>query len=345
MAQVQLAELIKRFGEQIAVDRLTLTIESGEFFSLLGPSGCGKTTTLRMIAGLERPDSGRVLFDGRHVTDLPAYRRDIGMVFQNYALFPHLTVAGNVAYGLAGRGLSRAERARRVEAALERVALPGYGPRRVTELSGGQQQRVAVARAIVIEPAVLLLDEPLSNLDAKLRLDTRAELRRLQRELRITTIYVTHDQEEALALSDRIALLAGGRLQQVGSPTELYDRPANAFVAAFLGGANVVEVEVVAAGVVRLPSGETVRVPTGEACIGERRKLCVRPEAIAFDGDGPEAVVETATFAGSAYHYELRVGSARWRATIDTRRGRPCEPGHAVRLGFVPDALSLLPPE
>jgi iron(III) transport system ATP-binding protein len=231
-------QLSKRFGETAAVSSVSLQVGQGEFLTLLGPSGCGKTTTLRLIAGFETPDAGRIVLGGRDITTLPPQRRDIGMVFQNYALFPHLNVHENVAFGLKARGVARGDIAERVDRALELVDLGGYGRRRVQQLSGGQQQRVALARALAPEPPVLLLDEPLSNLDAALRERTRYELRLLLERLRITTVFVTHDQEEAFALSDRIALMNASRLEQLGTPEALYAEPSSAFAASFLGRAN-----------------------------------------------------------------------------------------------------------
>src|SRR5689334_21170202 len=223
--EVELQHVTKRFGELTAVDEVSLSVLRGEFLTLLGPSGCGKTTSLRMIAGFEIPDSGRVHVGGEDITDVAVHRRDMGMVFQSYALFPHRTVAQNVAFGLRMRALSRAEIARRVAAALAQVALTGLEERRPGQLSGGQQQRVALARALVIEPRVLLCDEPLGALDRKLRQQMQFELKELQRRLGVTLVFVTHDQEEALAMSDRIAVMNAGRIEQVGSPTEIYERP------------------------------------------------------------------------------------------------------------------------
>jgi len=239
MASVQLLNISKSFDDVIAVKEMNLTINDGEFFSLLGPSGCGKTTLLRMIAGFYLPTTGRILFDNRDVSSLPPNKRNTAMVFQNYALFPHMTVFDNVAFGLQARKIPKQEIKERVFESLELVDLSSLENRQVTQLSGGQQQRVALARAIVIEPEILLLDEPLSNLDAKLRRETREEILKLQRELKITTIYVTHDQEEALTLSDRIALLEKGECQQLGTPYEIYNQPANEFAARFIGRANL----------------------------------------------------------------------------------------------------------
>src|SRR5258705_366722 len=238
---LSLQNIAKRYETTKAVADLSLEIERGEFFGLLGPSGCGKTTTLRMIAGLETPDEGRILFDGRDITGLSPERRGFGMVFQNYALFPHLDVFENVAFGLRARHKSKAEMNERVASALELVQLPGYGKRRVDELSGGQQQRVAIARGIAIEPALLLFDEPLSNLDVSLREETRGELRELVTRLGLTAVYVTHDQEEAFALCDRISVMVGGRIVQTGRTRELYDEPAEISVARLLGRNNLIK--------------------------------------------------------------------------------------------------------
>src|SRR5678809_968738 len=237
---LSLKNVSRSFGSTRAVADVSLDVKQGEFFGLLGPSGCGKTTTLRMIAGLEKPDSGSILFQDQDITNLPPERRGFGMVFQNYALFPHLNVFENVAFGLRARHKTKAEMSERVAAALELVQLPGYSKRRVDELSGGQQQRVAIARAIAIEPALLLFDEPLSNLDVSLREETRGELRELVTRLGLTAVYVTHDQEEAFALCDRISVMVGGKLIQTGKPRELYEQPADIAVARFLGRNNLI---------------------------------------------------------------------------------------------------------
>ena len=241
MTSIRLERVTKKFREVTAVDRVSFTVEKGEFFVLLGPSGCGKTTTLRIIAGFEVPDEGRIYFDNEDVTEKKPYERETAMVFQNYALWPHMTVFENIAFGLKLRKLSWDEIKKRVEWALELVKLKGHEHKYPHQLSGGQQQRVALARALVVEPKVLLLDEPLSNLDAKLRITMREELKELQRKLGITTIYVTHDQVEAMTLADRIAVMNKGRILQIGSPEEIYNNPANLFVATFIGRSNLIE--------------------------------------------------------------------------------------------------------
>src|SRR3954449_6497792 len=261
-ADVALRGLVKRFGDVVAVDDVDLEIARGEFFTMLGPSGSGKTTTLRLIAGFELPDTGRVELGGRDVTHVPPYARDVNTVFQDYALFPHMSVADNVAYGLRIRGAGRAERRARAAEALEMVRLPDVGARKPAQLSGGQRQRVALARAIVNRPRVLLLDEPLGALDLKLRQQLQVELKRIQGEVGITFVYVTHDQDEALSLSDRVAVMDGGRVLQIGTPREIYDEPDSRFVAGFVGVSNVLELDVerVERGVADLRLGARDRV-------------------------------------------------------------------------------------
>ena len=292
MPLLSLKNVSKRFDSTQAVADLSVDVERGEFFGLLGPSGCGKTTTLRMIAGLEKPNSGAIEFDGRPITNLPSERRGFGMVFQNYALFPHLNVFENVAFGLRARHKPKPEITERVKGALELVQLPGYEKRRVDELSGGQQQRVAIARAIAIEPVLLLFDEPLSNLDVTLREETRSELRELVGRLGLTAVYVTHDQEEAFALCDRISVMVGGRILQTGKPRELYDHPSQLSVGRFLGRNNLIRVMRLSSSKSELgefktlEGGHTIRVPLddkdlvpptqpGQPCI-----LAIRPEHI-----------------------------------------------------------------
>ena len=304
-------------GEHYAARDVRLDVAPGEFLSLLGPSGCGKTTTLRIIAGFEQPDAGRVYFGGQDVTDVPANRRDIGFVFQNYALFPHLSVAGNVAYGLSVRGQPVGTIAKSVSDVLALVGLAGYEQQFPGQLSGGEQQRVALARAIVIRPRVLLFDEPLSNLDAKLRVTMRQEIRELQQRLAITTIYVTHDQEEAMAVSDRIAVMNEGSVVQEGSAQDLYHRPASEFVARFVGRVNLVPARVVAVesdAVAVDALGTVLRVPPGAQCFaaGDSVALLLRPEAIAIDGDagaGPiRGTVVSHAFLGEKIDYLVRCG-------------------------------------
>jgi iron(III) transport system ATP-binding protein len=289
MPLLSLKNLSKSFDKTAAVIDVSLDVERGEFFGLLGPSGCGKTTTLRMIAGLEKPDSGAIYFEGIDVTNLPAERRGFGMVFQNYALFPHLNVFENVAFGLRARHKSKPEILDRVKSALDLVQLPGYEKRRVDELSGGQQQRVAIARAIAIEPALLLFDEPLSNLDVTLREETRGELRDLVARLGLTAVYVTHDQEEAFALCDRISVMVGGRILQTGRPRDLYEHPAQLSVGRFLGRNNLIRVVRLSssksefAEFKTLDGGHTIRVPVNDKNLAPLNQPCIlaiRPEHI-----------------------------------------------------------------
>ncbi|MEV0393846.1 ABC transporter ATP-binding protein [Polymorphospora rubra] len=311
----------KRFargGDVAAVDDVDLTIAAGEFFTLLGPSGCGKTTTLRMVAGFYFPTSGHIRFGGEDVTRRPPNKRDTGMVFQNYALFPHMSVAQNVAYGLKIRKVGRAESARRVGEALDQVHLGGYGTRRIDELSGGQQQRVALARALVIRPRTLLLDEPLSNLDAKLREETRAEIRRIQRDAGLTSIYVTHDQAEAMAMSDRIAVMESGKVRQVGSPQEIYHRPATTFVARFIGRSNVLSLPVLGATATTVDVGlpgdgrATAKAPEGHGLTeNDTALVSIRPEHVALarpgDTDTLPGQVTDVEFTGMSTNLTLDV--------------------------------------
>ncbi|MFO7173705.1 MAG: ABC transporter ATP-binding protein [Bacillota bacterium] len=357
MIPVKLEDVSKVYpGGAAAVRDVNLTIGAGEFFTLLGPSGCGKTTTLRMIAGFVLPSSGRIWFGDRDVTRVPPNERDTGMVFQNYALFPHMTVFENVAFGLRVRRLPKDEIRRRVEEALAQVHLAGFGPRRVDELSGGQQQRVALARALVIRPKVLLLDEPLSNLDAKLREETRSEIRRLQRELGITAIYVTHDQAEAMAISDRIAVMEGGRVHQVGTPQEIYHRPATRFVATFIGKSNLFE------GVLTRVEGNTGWVQVGEWEVGvhlhrrnpgvdprpgRRVLLSIRPEALQPASDQEHAnvlagTVERVEFGGAYTEYTVAAGSLKVMAAIAAGDGDLRRVGDPLRLYVPPERIFLV---
>jgi iron(III) transport system ATP-binding protein len=305
MTGLTLRQVTRRFSERTGVDNVTLEIRPGEFFSLLGPSGSGKSTLLRIVAGLEHPDSGSVMLHGRDITKIPPQERGVGMVFQNYALFPHMTVYENVAFGLRLRNVPAQDLAMRVGAALERVGLAGRGGESVAKLSGGEQQRVAVARAIVIEPGLLLFDEPLSNLDVTLRQRTRMEIRALQKRTGITTLYVTHDQAEALSVSDRIAVIRNGRIEQTGTPVELYQSPATAFVARFLGWENSFA-GVAGNGSVRIPSerGE-IRIPWKEIDGGEMPvEVLLTPEMITLrpvdEGDTVAGVVDRVEFRGAS---------------------------------------------
>lgn len=308
-----------------AVDDTTLSVEKGELVTFLGPSGCGKTTTLRMIAGFERPTSGSITFGGRDMTNVPVNKRGIGFVFQNYALFPHMTIYNNVAYGLKARKESSEEIKKKVEEALALVSLSGTENKYPNELSGGEQQRVALARVIVMDPALLLMDEPLSNLDAKLRIHMRTEIRRIQKKLGITCLYVTHDQAEALTVSDRIMVMSRGKVEQIGTPQEIYSSPSSAFVADFIGQANTIECSVTdcSGGAVTavLPSGDTVRGETRESFSpGDKTILVVRPENITVGDNGEyniKAEVKSAVFVGSHIDYELISGGKLIKASVD----------------------------
>jgi ABC-type Fe3+/spermidine/putrescine transport system ATPase subunit len=315
--RIAIERLTKRFGSLAAVNAVSLAIEEGELFTLLGPSGCGKTTLLRVIAGFNAPDEGHVRFDDRVVDALPAHERGIGMVFQNYALWPHMTVGENTAYGLKLRKIAAAEIATRVREVLAKVGLTGLAERYPGQLSGGQQQRVALARALVLNPKILLLDEPLSNLDAKIRIQVRAEIRKLQQELGITTVYVTHDQEEALALSDRIAVFNQGKLLQVGPPRALYERPTTRFVADFIGINNLLEGTVRSvegpAGSLRAetPLGEVRAIHSLPFAVGDACVICIRPENLMLGGapDGPgnrfSGAISFAAYLGNALRYDV----------------------------------------
>jgi spermidine/putrescine ABC transporter ATP-binding subunit len=310
-ASIRLERVTKRFpGGVVAVAGVELTVEPGEFFSLLGPSGCGKTTTLRMIAGFEEPDEGRVVIGGRDLTHVPVHHRDMGMVFQSYALFPHRTVAENVAFGLRMRKVAKPEADARVAAALAQVKLEGYEERRPAELSGGQQQRVALARAIVIRPPVLLCDEPLGALDRKLRQAMQVELKELQRALGVTLVFVTHDQEEALAMSDRIGVMNAGRLEQVGAPAEIYDRPRTRFVAEFIGEINLIE-GTMSGG--RFAAADGGGLPARSAGDGPAA-LALRPEKLRIVAAGAgviDGVVSDASFLGDQVLYSVALAGGR----------------------------------
>jgi iron(III) transport system ATP-binding protein len=337
------------------VDSVDMQIEDGEFFTLLGPSGCGKSTILRMIAGLEEPDSGRILFESRDVTREPPNKRGIGMVFQNYALFPHLSVEQNVAFGLEVRKESSSEVKRRTASALDQVQLDKLGAARVDQLSGGQQQRVALARALVIQPKLLLLDEPLSNLDAKLRGETRAMLRAVHNASAVTTIYVTHDQEEALGMSDRIAVLNGGRVHQIDSPREIYERPATKFVADFIGRNNVIEalVESVTgdSAVIRFANGSGVNVHPNQKAAdvtltsGTRVGVCVRAESLRFSASNGFCTGELVDveYSGVGFSCVARTDLGNLRIEVPGSIELPAK-GQSVQFAVNESALHLVKP-
>ncbi|TYO85365.1 ABC transporter ATP-binding protein [Oceanicella actignis] len=356
MSSVLLKNIVKRFGDFTAVHKTTLDIPDGAFVTLLGPSGCGKTTTLRMIAGLLDPTEGDIVIGGRRVNDIPIHKRNLGVVFQNYALFPHKSVAENVAFGLRYRDVPKADIPRRVQAALELVQLPDLGARRPRELSGGQQQRVALARAIVIEPDVLLLDEPLSALDANLREDMRVELKRIQERIGVTTVFVTHDQSEALAMSDRIVVMSAGRVEQVGAPEQVYNAPASEFVANFLGASNIVPcmctrrgpegatLEAPALGAIAVPAARAPKLREGPAKLVLRaEKLQLLPEGAPCDGRiTAPAVVETVDYQGQTVRYFVRIGERQFQA-INLIEERPFAVGARVVAAFRPQDCAGLP--
>ena len=358
MALLSLKNLSKSFDKTQAVADVSLEVERGEFFGLLGPSGCGKTTTLRIIAGLEKPDAGTIQFDGRDITNLPAERRGFGMVFQNYALFPHLNVFENVAFGLRARHKSTPEILERVNSALDLVQLPGYEKRRVDELSGGQQQRVAIARAIAIEPALLLFDEPLSNLDVTLREATRGELRELVGRLGLTAVYVTHDQEEAFALCDRISVMGGGKILQTGAPRELYERPAQLSVARFLGRNNLIRAMRLSSSKSELgefktlDGGHTIRLAMSERDLAPLNQPCllaIRPEHVVVSNgnhNGTNALpaqVREINFAGATSSIKLDANGLMLEALALQADGLAA--GDQCTVQLPPERISLLKSE
>jgi spermidine/putrescine ABC transporter ATP-binding subunit len=318
---VELRGLVKRYGTTVALDGVSLGIRPGEFFTLLGPSGCGKTTSLRSVAGFVVPDAGDVLIDGARVNDVPPHKRRVGMVFQHYALFPHRTVTQNVAFGLRMQRVEKAELGRRVADALALVQLPGHGERYPRQLSGGEQQRVALARALVTRPAVLLLDEPLGALDKKLRDHMKIELKRLQREVGITTIYVTHDQEEALTMSDRIAVMHRGRVEQVATPRELYEAPATAFVASFIGNINLLTGRVMGPGMVECGGAKVAA--TGSAADGATVRVALRPERVRLE---PAETLDTVLALQA-----VELGEVRFTAGTRVRAGWSADEARIIR--------------
>jgi spermidine/putrescine transport system ATP-binding protein len=357
-SSVELCSVTKRFDQLVAVDDLSLELGGGEFFTLLGPSGCGKTTTLRMIAGFERPTSGEIRIEGEDVAQLPPHKRPTNTVFQSYALFPHLSVEDNVAFGLKRKKVDKGEIRQRVAAELERVGLAAEGKRRPAQLSGGMQQRVALARALVNLPKVLLLDEPLGALDLKLRKGLQVELKRIQREVGITFVYVTHDQEEALTMSDRIAVMNRGRVEQVASPEDVYERPATTFVAGFIGVSNLMPATVVSSGRVRLRSGPEIATGTNGLAPGESCAAIVRPEKLRVEpaGEGSpssngsprvQGVVESSLYLGTATQIVVGLGE-EVRMTVlvpnasEAERQRLPGGGARVELSWDPEHMHVV---
>ncbi|MDB5057142.1 MAG: spermidine/putrescine transporter ATP-binding protein [Chloroflexi bacterium] len=354
MAQLELQGLHKRFGDVIALKSLDLTINSGEFVTFLGPSGCGKTTALRIVAGFERPDSGRVTVGEKDITNIPANRRDMGMVFQAYSLFPNLTALDNVAFGLRVRRVARPERTKRAAELLELIGLSSAANRYPHQLSGGQQQRVALARALAIRPSVLLLDEPLSALDAKVRVQLRDEIRRIQTQLGITALFVTHDQEEALSISDRVVVLSQGHIEQVGTPAEIYGDPKTVFVAQFVGTMNRIAgvISAVSAGTVECPGGSLRADAAREQPASSRVMLLIRPEAIDLtvldegrpppDG-GLSGRLTTRTFLGAVTRLNVTSPVGDLKVDIGSSRALSLAEGATVGLSWNPATPKLIP--
>jgi spermidine/putrescine transport system ATP-binding protein len=345
--RVELVDLVKRFGDVTAVDGISLDVSPGEFFSLLGPSGCGKTTTLRMIAGFERPDAGRILLDGKDMAQTPPHRRPVNTVFQSYALFPHLDVQDNVAFGLRFADVPKEEARRQVGKVLELVRLAGFEERRTTQLSGGQQQRVALARAVILNPDVLLLDEPLGSLDAKLRKALQIELKSIQEEIGITFVYVTHDQEEALTMSDRLAVMSEGQVVQVGPPREVYDEPATAYVADFLGVSNLMVARGLGGGQVRLGEVELTAERGDTDAVGEVR-LVIRPERVRVEdrgNGGPNrlpGMVERSVFVGPTGQVLVRLVGGELVQAVETSRHEAWSTGEAVSVHLPAEDIRVL---
>lgn len=349
---ITIKDLVKKYGDTTVIPELSLEIKKGEFFTLLGPSGCGKTTLLRMIAGFNSIEGGTINFNERVINQVEPGKRNIGMVFQSYAIFPHLTVKGNIAFGLENRKLSKAEINSKVEDILKVVQIEQYKDRMPKNLSGGQQQRVALARAIVIRPDVLLMDEPLSNLDAKLRVDMRNAIKDIQREVGITTVYVTHDQEEAMAVSDRIAVMKSGVIQHLGTPQEIYQRPANVFVATFIGRTNIIEGSVTRQGSsynVHFDSSyseelSNIQLPASNKQAEVNVKISVRPEEfiITEEQTGMKATIVHSVFLGQNTHYFVDLESGqRVEITQESKTAQILEPGQIIYLKVKTDKINV----
>ena len=355
LPRIRVSDLVKRYGSVCGVDGVSFDVADGELISLLGPSGCGKTTTLRCIGGYETPTEGRIEIAGELVNDVPIYRRDIGMVFQSYALFPHKTVGENVGFALKMRGVSKAEQRDRIAEALALVGMPDYEARSPKQLSGGQRQRVALARAVIHRPAVLLLDEPLANLDRKLREQMRVEIKLIQAKVGISAVFVTHDQEEALVMSDRIAVMEGGRIHQLGTPSEIYNQPATPFVARFIGDNNFLEGQVVgfegSLSHVRLCDGTIVTAAGKKGACGKSVGIVIRPERIAIDTESPRGAVnviggrvEFVTYLGSMASYRVKsVGGMTFQVMKPVAGERPrFTEGDVVSLSWTPEQGAFL---
>ncbi|MCJ7994201.1 ABC transporter ATP-binding protein [Rhizobium cremeum] len=345
---VIIENLVKTYpgAQKPSVDHVSFSLPRGEMLALLGPSGCGKTTILRMIAGLIAPTSGAIRLDGRDVSSIPVYKRNMGMVFQAYALFPHMTVAENISFGLEMRKVGRAEREERVRKALDLVKLAGLGERKVSQLSGGQQQRAAIARSLVIEPELLLLDEPLSNLDAKLRDEMRDEIRDIQARTGVTSIFVTHDQDEALSMADRLAVMSAGKLEQIGTPLDIFDRPQTEFVASFIGAGTFFEGKVAGPGLAEVDGLPPIHF-AGEAAVGSSIKLMVRPHRLLLAGDTSQpnsfsGVVEHVVYRGQLLTLSVRCGGRLLQADLPTHAGILPRKGDDVTLTVAPDDVTLI---
>ncbi|WP_136684056.1 ABC transporter ATP-binding protein [Falsirhodobacter xinxiangensis] len=342
---VSVENLVKTYpgAAKPSVDDVSFSLPRGEMLALLGPSGCGKTTILRMIAGLVEPSSGAIRLNGREVSGIPVHKRNMGMVFQAYALFPHMTVAENIAFGLEMRGIAKADRAAKVARALDLVKLTGLGDRRTTQLSGGQQQRCAIARSLVIEPELLLLDEPLSNLDAKLRDEMRDEIREIQGRTGVTAIFVTHDQDEALSMADRLAVMSAGRLEQIGTPRQIFDRPETEFVASFIGAGNFLNGRVTGAGEAAVDGFGTLRF-VGDAAVGQDVRLMVRPHRLVMGGAANSftGTVEHIVYRGQILTMTVRSGQTRLQADLHTHAGALPEKGQTVTLGVAPEDVTFI---
>ncbi len=357
MPGLQLVNLLKQFGKTTAVDHINLEIQDGEILTMLGPSGCGKTTTLRCIAGFTIPNDGDIFLGDRNVTTLPAEKRDIGFVFQNYALWPHMTVFDNLAFGLRLKHIPSSEIKTKIDRVLDMVQLGGFTKRYPRQLSGGQQQRIALGRALVIEPSVLLFDEPLSNLDAQLREEMRFEIRELQKKLGITAVYVTHDQAEALALSDRIAVMNKGVITQIGTPEQIYSQPSNRFVAGFIGLSSFVEGTVAQVNsttgyaVVSVGEATIIRVPEQNLKENQKVTMAIRPEYITVQTAPAKPVPENANvLAGKVIRaaylgdvIDYRIGLGQWQLRVHTESDKMMYPGDTVQLVIPPERITLIP--